>query len=376
MQKSQHDIYRTRRGANPSAPVVTEGSPGDSFGKLWLEELRKSRRNAILFGAVVFGFVLLILIIFFQQYLLMNRPSFEERPSPIRMISADPHETRPARSMSYLDFSIDRESMFLLDELQESTPLTRVEASDMPLNADWIKQAAYHVVMAEKAEREQLVETALEHYHHAVRIFPGLKGIHSRIGLLQMQKKAYADAAKAFEIAREEEVLSFGIANNLAVAYMQLERNDRAEENLLHAIRLRPSYSPAYFNLARLYERREELDKASDYYRQFIEMEPENLGAMMSYAQVLILLQNWPEAVNQLQELGRLTPESPPVQFRLAQALSHTGNRQGAIDALYRAVALVDPRNALAWLSRNEFDLIRSEPRFQQLVTELSSGRR
>ena len=42
--------------------------------------------------------------------------------------------------------------------------------------------------------------------------------------------------------------------------------------------------------------------------------------------------------------------------------------------ALRRATQLVDPRQALAWMSRPEFDLLRGETAFRDLLTELGTA--
>ena len=55
------------------------------------------------------------------------------------------------------------------------------------------------------------------------------------------------------------------------------------------------------------------------------------------------------------------------------KSLAHLGDKVKAIEALRRGATLLDPAKALSWLSRTEYDLLRSDPEFQKLVEDLGS---
>lgn len=244
-------------------------------------------------------------------------------------------------------------------------------ARDMPLESTWVKKTAYHLIQAELNEREGLENSARDHYENALRIFPDLRGVHQKLGVIYLRQENYEKAAHAFEQAALEDASSYRIANNLGVAYMNLDRKEQAEESLLRAIRLNSDYSPAYYNLAQLFMRINDMERAAASFHQYMELEPTRVEAALTYAYVLIQLKEWQAAADLLRQISRIAPESPSVHFRLAQALSHADDMGGAVVALNRGVSLVDARNALSWMSRNEFDPLRDHPEFQRLLTEL-----
>jgi len=65
-----------------------------------------------------------------------------------------------------------------------------------------------------------------------------------------------------------------GIRLNLALAYINQERFDRATEFLQRALSLRPRFSQAHFELAQLYLKEEKKDQALDHFQKVILYSP------------------------------------------------------------------------------------------------------
>ena len=93
------------------------------------------------------------------------------------------------------------------------------------------------------------------------------------------------------EIQRLERTFTFPdfaeALNNRGAAYEALEDDAGAKENYLRAILAEPKFAAAYYNLACLYSKSDNLDLCLDYLRQAVELEPplaeeaaddENLG--------------------------------------------------------------------------------------------------
>lgn len=371
MPQTTHDIYESRKTRSPRDELFRrDGKPSDE--NFWTESLKRQRRQSFIIGLVVFLVVSMVIVITFQQYLLGIALTYDPPPAP-----AAPRASDSLNIMTYLNPDDDEQAQFMLTEILEQGVGDRaITDGDKPLDTHWVKEASYHLLRAERAQREGLEEMALESYENALRIYPDLRGVNSILGMLYMNRREHEQAAAAFERAALEETLSFGIVNNLGVAYLQLGRFDKAAEYLLHALRLRPDYAAAHFNLASLYVRTGEIDEAANHFRAFLEMEPDNLNAMLAYSAILIRRKEWAPAAELLQRAALQSPQSPPIHFRLAQCLSHVDRQAEALQTLRRAVALVDSRNALAWMSQSGFDAMRHEPGFQQLAQELGDGRR
>ena len=363
MKKTSQDIYGTNRKGTEADPL-SEQDRYHLLQKPWLDARRSQRRATLILSSVVFIILALITTVVIQQYLLTQRHLGQGTVKPF---------TEKINPASSFDFTTDPQTQFMMDELAETKNIPLPEKGDMPLSAQWIKQAAYHLIQAEKATREERFDDAIESYKKALVIYPKLEGAHRQLGLMYLRKKDYENAAPEFERASADEPMTYGLANNLGVSYLALEDYTKAEAIFMTATQLNPQYALAYFNLATLYLRKGDPNKAADFFKKYLSFKPEDVSAAQTYAMVLVQLQRWDQAAGLLQQVATFAPDVAPIQFRLAEALSHTVHRDASIEVLKRAVSLVDPRQALAWMSRPEFDLIRSEPGFRQLLNELSA---
>lgn len=362
MKNPSQDIYGTDR-RKPEFKAASDMERVELLSKPYTDAVRRQRRATLLLSAVSILIVLLVGTVAVQQYFLLNQRAYGpglNRPSVRRSVDA-PTELTP-------------QAQFLADELAAEQPLTIPEKGDLPLNATWVKQAAYYILQAEKATAEDRSDDALAAYGKALLIFPALKGAYRQMGLIHLRMKNYRTAAEMFENVLAQEEATFGVVNNLGVAYLQLEDNQKAEQNFLRAIQLNPQYPLPHFNLATLYRRARENEKAATHFEKYLSLRGDDVEAAQTYAALLLDLQRWERAVTLLQGISRAAPDVPPIQFQLAQALSHTPNRAAAMDALRRGATLVDPRKALAWMSKPELDLLRSDPGFQQLRDELGAA--
>jgi tetratricopeptide (TPR) repeat protein len=198
--------------------------------------------------------------------------------------------------------------------------------------------------------------------------------VNRQLGLLYLRQKEYAKSAELFEKVIADEETTHGILNNLGVARLALGQQDQAEQTFRQAIQINPRYPLSYFNLATLYLRNEQTEKAAEYFEKYLEFKPGDLNTAQTYAMVLLKLERWAPASLLLDQISRQTPDVAPIHFRLAEALSHLQKPAEAMIALRRATQLVDPRQALAWMSRPEFDLLRGETAFRDLLTELGTA--
>ena len=365
MKKTSQDIYGTNRKKAEVDPL-SDQDRFDLLQKPWVDARRRHRRATIVLTLVVFIILALIATVVIQQFLLKKQPTGKWTSTPV-----------PEKTIMSSSFNVttDTQTQFMMDELAELKNITLPEKGDMPLNTQWIKQAAYHLIQAEKATREERFDDAIDSYKKALLIYPKLQGAHRQLGLAYLRKKDYQNAAPEFEKATAEESMTYGLANNLGVSYLALEDYKKAEASFLMATQLNPQYALAYFNLATLYLRTGDPSKAATFFEKYLSFKPEDVAAAQTYAMVLVQLKRWDQAAGLLQQIANIAPDVAPIHFRLAEALSHTTHRDAAIESLKRAVSLVDPRQALAWMSRPEYDLLRNEPGFRNLLNDLSEAK-
>ena len=353
-QRKPNDVWAT-------PPGVGKGAKPQN---MWASLQRRQLIQNIVSVVLVLLIIGLVVVVSLQHQLLSSPPAS-------RVSEGLPFTERPR----FLGLDPDPRGDYIIQTYEQPRDLD-IGEGDKPLNRYWLRQAAYHLLQAEQAEREGLERRALEEYVRALRIYPDLKGVHDRIGVIQMELQNHEAAAQAFELALQEEPDAIGVLNNLAVAYLRREQFDRAEETLARVIELQPQYAAAHYNLASLLMDRDQLARASSYFTSYQALAPTDLNAALAHASVLIKLEDWAGAVRQLSLAAELSPGTPPILFRLAQCHGQAGQTEQALEALRRGIALVDAARALVWMSRSEFDPIRGEPRFQQWIDELAAAQR
>ncbi len=365
MKDRSRDIYGTDRKL-PDTPTLDRAQQNSLLEKPWAEAMQRQRRYTTILSLTAFLIIVLISVIVMTQYLRSAKqpaPQHEAGPIPrVGVVMTSP-----------LDFYSDLQTQFMADELTEQEVQNLPEKGKIPLTANWVKQAAYYLLKAEKSFKDEMYDEALDNYNKALRIMPDIEGISRYIGLIYLREKNYSAAASMFEQVTKEEEITYGLANNLGVSYLALEDFKKAEESLLLATKLNTHYAIAFYNLATLYSRTGNLPKAAYYYEQYLELKPDDLAVAQTYAMLLVRQEKWNQAIVLLKQLSQAAPDVAPILFRLAEAYSHVQNPTAALEALHQAIALVDPRKALSWMSRPEFDLLRNDPGFKQLITELGA---
>lgn len=359
-KSSGFSFYETGAESAGRQPEFTDRPLRSPF----VRPTRNPRTNAVLAAATLIAAGVAGWMLFAHK----QSPSLTEEAVPSAGRRIDFQLSSPP-----LSIALSPTAEVLADELAD-LPLSPPPTSGAaPLDINWIKQAAYHVVMGQKAYAEESLPEALRHFEACLKIYPNLKGVHRYLGMINLLLKNYDRAAEEFARVAEEEGISAGVANNLGITYLALNIYDEAEKYLKQAIQLDPEYANAYLNLYRLAQRRNQPEAAAGYLEEYLQLRPDDLAAMQAYASVLMQLKRWSEAVSWLERLSNASPELAPVYFQLAVALAHIGHKKAAFSAIARGIELADPQQALAWLAQADFDPLRREERFREIVATLSA---
>ena len=359
MNKSQN--FYEKDSLDPAQPRATgDFDPDNPF----FQQLRASRRNNLLITGSFFILIPLIAAFALYQFKMLNQPVKSDTKS-------HPSLTYQSQSTSFT-FDGSDSPLFGVEDLLDLKAVPIPEGGNLPISARWVKQAGFHLATGDRAFQEHDYGNALSHYNKALLIYPDLHEVHRYIGLIHLQKKRYNEAAEAFEVAVHFDPTSAGLVNNLGVAYLAMDDTENAKDNFAKSVTLAPEYTLAHYNLASLYYRLKDYEHAAIHFEIHNKLDATNLEASQMYANSLIQLKKWSEAVELLDEIARSTPDTAPVHFRLAQALSMVEQHDKAFVALQRGVDLVDSRKALSWLSRNDFDALRNKAEFKRIIDSLS----
>ena len=174
-----------------------------------------------------------------------------------------------------------------------------------------------------------------------------------------------------------------------------------AKDALRRVIELKPRFAPAYLELGRTHELLGESDEAESVYRQYLELEPDAMEALLVLSDLYISTNRYDDAIEQMEKLRRLS-DDPQIIRKLALLQLQEGRYEDAIasiasireagieDSYYLAIAyakLDRLQEALAELSRITFTsrlgceaaLLRSSilkdlGRHDEVIDELSSA--
>ena len=148
---------------------------------------------------------------------------------------------------------------------------------------------------------------------------------------------------------------------NLALLEIRRGNGLLADDHLLHAIAVDPTFVPAYVQLADLYRARREEDMAEAILRRALERNPDSALAHYSLGLSLIRQRKLASALNELRRAVELEPDSARFGYVYAVALEQTGSRPEAVRAL-DAVLARHPYDADALSAAAGWAIQRGEP--------------
>jgi Flp pilus assembly protein TadD len=319
-------------------------------------DLRRSRIISLAAGLLALVLAVALISVVIRDFLSERKPSRRAQTKEAPFI---PQHSLPA------------DSLWVMDYAQLAAQLDRDEKpGPKPLSTKWVKNAAYHIIMGQQALYINEKKQALEHFQKVVEIYPDMEGLHGAMGTLYLQNEEYAKAVTHLEKARQEEE-SFDAVNNLGAAYIGTGEHDKAEKNLKRAMELKPENPICHKNLAVLYRKMSRDNDAAYQFEKYFDMQPNDLDTMQTYALYLTKLGRWREAAEFLSKLTQEVTDVAPLYFLLAQVQVQNGQQEKAVAALKRGIQLIDPKLALAWMSREEFNSVRGSAEFKTLIDQL-----
>jgi Tfp pilus assembly protein PilF len=319
------------------------------------QEILRARRRTILTGTL-FVFLSFILA---GAICKPRSATLAAAPDSSSGLSYIPKHTLPLDSLWVIDY-------------QQKDLHSRIPAlTQQPFSEEWVKHAAYHLIMGRQAMDENLPKEAVVHLEEVLTIFPELRGVHGTLGTIYLQMNKTAAAVPHLEAALDEGE-SLSVLNNLGAALMRTGRPDRAEELILRAHELNPQYPGVLKNLALLYREKEAPEKALAYFEEYLTLYHEDIQTAEIYADYLTGLNRREQAVEFLENYSRQnTGHALPLYLLLAKLEAQTTNAPAAVAALREMADVTTPNLALIRLNLDDFDSIRDTEEFQSLVHQI-----
>lgn len=137
--------------------------------------------------------------------------------------------------------------------------------------------------------------------------------------------------------------------NNLAIALNEEGKTAEAIANLQEAVRLRPSYGVAHFNLATLYAKAGRFDEAARHQHEAVRLYPRFADARNNLGQILATRGEMESAARQLRQALEIDPTLGDAHFNLAVVLAKRGRSEEALQHFQR---ILESSQAYYYLGR------------------------
>jgi len=170
---------------------------------------------------------------------------------------------------------------------------------------------------------------------------PNYARVHNRMGTELLKMGNLAEAEAEFKKALQADPAYAGAYNNLGITYERLG-NEEAQQQYERAIQLRPDFTHAHFNLARILMRKGRGTAALVELKQTIRIDPNHVGALNMLGMALGRQQKFTEAQSCLERAAHLDPNHAEVRNNLGAVYTAQGRYREAV-VQFEAALRIDP---------------------------------
>ena len=183
-----------------------------------------------------------------------------------------------------------------------------------------LKQLTNLLVKQDKAdEADDVVKEFFENNEDYGLLYKGVRHLHA---------SRYRKAEDAFKKVLIEDENNIDALRFMGILAFKSGNHDIAEAMLTKALKLDPTYSLVWANLAQVFSVTGQLDKAKKSFKNILNMEPKNGLIWAEYGTVLTKLANYQEGKDAYLKALEFKPNSPRVHL----SLGHVYKTMGKID--------------------------------------------
>jgi serine/threonine-protein kinase len=214
---------------------------------------------------------------------------------------------------------------------------------------------------------------AEQSYRKAVELNPGDATARQRFAVLLSRLGRHREAIDEMEQARELDPLSLTINNAVAVTLYMARRYEDSIRQLEKNRALSPTYYRTYWNLGRCYLQKQQHERAIAALQQALELSDDNSFMRAALAHAYASAGQNQQAWQLLSELLETSKTEYVSSMSLALVHIGLGENQAALGWIEKALG--EQAGLLVWLKVDpEFDPLRSDPRFQQILEKVGLG--
>lgn len=201
--------------------------------------------------------------------------------------------------------------------------------------ANWsVRGSLYRDVMSFAQGAEDL---AAQSYQNAIQLESSNPVHRTNLGRVYL---TVADRARSLKSAEDPELAAQATQQEAALLA-------NAEQILTQATQLKNDYLPAHYYLAAVFERQGKLEQAGARLAALRNNNPADVGLAFQLSQLLIRLQRYDIATQELERIVGLSPNHSNAMWYLASMYEVAGQRQKAIELVAKVVE-INPGNDVA----------------------------
>ena len=205
-----------------------------------------------------------------------------------------------------------------------------------------LKQLSNLLVKQDKAdEADDIVKDFFENNEDYGLLYKGVRHLHA---------SRYRKAEDAFKKLLIEDENNIDALRFMGILAFKSGNHDIAEAMLTKALRLDPTYSLVWANLAQVYSVTGQLDKAKKSFKNILNMEPRNGLIWAEYGTVLTKLANYEESKDAYLKALDFKSDSPRVHLSLGHVYKTMGEIENSIDS-YKSTIIQNKLSGEAYWS-------------------------
>ncbi len=198
-----------------------------------------------------------------------------------------------------------------------------------------------HIENDREEESDQVIQTFFESDKTYGDLYKGIR--HAKAGRLKLAEESYKKVLK-------KEKNNIDALRLLGLLAFKTKDYEIAERLFLKVLKLNPSFSLAWDNLAKLYRIQNKLLKSIPAFENLLKLDPSNFEALVSLGTIYIKLSKYHEGIKLYEESLKIKPENPRVYLSLGHALKTIGERKKS-EAAYQNTIKYFPLSGEAYWS-------------------------
>jgi tetratricopeptide (TPR) repeat protein len=270
----------------------------------------------------------------------------------------------PSYALAYVELARAYSWLITDNELPQKEFFPKAEAAARKALAADPNLAESHLVTSLIMRTKWEWSAAETEIKRALELNPNLAEAHTAYGVLLMIHGRVNEAVAEINRAQQLDPLRRSLAESRVDILTIYRQNDQALEGAKQILRTNPNSPPAHFRVGDSYRRLGRNAEAIEEYLEAIRLGDESGDAQLALAASYAGAGQRNKALEILKRFETGELYSSP--FGLAMVHLALGDKERMYAVLEEAYAMHDQQ--LIWLCAPEFDSIRSEPRFQDLM--------